>query len=135
MSERGGRKADRCDGSQSNLANLVGSGTGVECFANVGANRTLRQSTSGNTELDETECLVVERSGDARLPIGSGWSHIRGLAVLGGIGFTVSLFVTELAFDDPAMADLAKIGIFAGSAIAAVAGYYLLRKAPVPTER
>ena len=78
---------------------------------------------------------LAVRSGVARLPIGSTWSHIRGLAVLGGIGFTVSLFVTGLAFDDPAMADLAKIGIFAGSAIAGVAGYFLLRKAPVPDER
>jgi NhaA family Na+:H+ antiporter len=78
---------------------------------------------------------LAVRFGVARLPIGSTWSHIRGLAVLGGIGFTVSLFVTGLAFDDPAMADLAKIGIFAGSAVAGVTGYFLLRKAPVPDER
>jgi len=78
---------------------------------------------------------LAVRSGVARLSIGTTWSHIRGLAMLGGIGFTVSLFVTGLAFDDPAMADLAKIGIFAGSAIAGVTGYFLLRKAPVPDER
>jgi NhaA family Na+:H+ antiporter len=72
---------------------------------------------------------VAVRSGGGRLPVGSTWSHVRGLAVLGGIGFTVSLFVTGLAFDDPAMADLAKIGIFAGSAIAGVVGYLLLRRA------
>ena len=78
---------------------------------------------------------LAVRSGVARLPIGTTWSHIRGLAMLGGIGFTVSLFVTGLAFDDPAMADLAKIGIFAGSAVAGVTGYFLLRKAPVPDER
>lgn len=77
---------------------------------------------------------LAVRSGVGRLPISSTWANIRGLAMLGGIGFTVSLFVTGLAFDDPAMADLAKIGIFAGSAIAAVAGYFLLRKAPSPTE-
>ena len=73
---------------------------------------------------------LAVRFGVARLPIGSTWSHIRGLAVLGGIGFTVSLFVTGLAFDDPALADLAKIGIFAGSAVAGVTGYLLLRRAP-----
>ena len=78
---------------------------------------------------------LAVRSGVARLPIGSTWAHIRGLAMLGGIGFTVSLFVTGLAFDDPAMADLSKIGIFAGSAIAGVTGYLLLRKVPVPDER
>ncbi len=75
------------------------------------------------------------RSGVGRLPIGSTWSHIRGLAMLGGVGFTVSLFVTGLAFDDPVMADLAKIGIFAGSAVAAVVGYFLLRRVPLPDER
>ena len=73
---------------------------------------------------------LAVRFGVARLPIGSTWSHIRGLAVLGGIGFTVSLFVTGLAFDDPAMADLAKIGIFAGSAVAGAIGYFLLRRPP-----
>ena len=73
---------------------------------------------------------LAVRFGVARLPIGSTWSHIRGLAVLGGIGFTVSLFVTGLAFDDPAMADLAKIGIFAGSAVAGAIGYFLLRRSP-----
>ena len=77
---------------------------------------------------------LAVRFGIAQLPTGATWSHIRGLAILGGIGFTVSLFVTGLAFDDPAMADLAKIGIFVGSAIAGVTGYLLLRKAPAPDE-
>ena len=76
---------------------------------------------------------LAVRFGVARLPIGSTWSHIRGLAVLGGIGFTVSLFVTGLAFDDPAMADLAKIGIFAGSAVAGVTGSSSFEEPPRPT--
>jgi Na+/H+ antiporter NhaA len=46
---------------------------------------------------------------------------------LAGIGFTVSLFVTGLAFMDPALTDLAKIGIFAGSGIAGIIGYLILR--------
>lgn len=63
----------------------------------------------------------------ARLPDGVRWGHICGLAVLGGTGFTVSLFITDLAFDDQALVDLSKVGILVGSASAAVLGFLLLR--------
>jgi NhaA family Na+:H+ antiporter len=62
-----------------------------------------------------------------RLPRNTTWTHVFGVAGLAGIGFTVSLFVTSLAFEDPALTDLAKIGIFAGSGIAGLAGYLVLR--------
>jgi Na+:H+ antiporter, NhaA family len=52
-----------------------------------------------------------------------------GLSALAGIGFTVSLFVTELAFTQEAFADVAKIGIFAGSAVAGVVGSAILLRA------
>ena len=55
------------------------------------------------------------------------WAHIAGLALVAGIGFTVSLFITGLAFDDPANADLAKLGIFAGSVVSGVLGFLVLR--------
>ena len=64
----------------------------------------------------------------ARLPDGVAWGHVGGLAVLGGTGFTVALFVTGLAFSDPVLVDLSKIGIFVGSLTAAVGGYALLRR-------
>ena len=55
-----------------------------------------------------------------------------GIGVLAGIGFTVSLFIAELAFRSSAVAliltDEAKIGIFLGSAIAGVAGYFVMRR-------
>ena len=60
-------------------------------------------------------------------PKGTGWADIVGLSALAGIGFTVSLFITELAFDDPVLTDEAKIGIFIGSAVAGILGYLLLR--------
>ena len=53
--------------------------------------------------------------GLARLPDGVGWGHVAGAAQLAGIGFTVSLFVTELAFDDPGMITAAKLAILFAS--------------------
>jgi NhaA family Na+:H+ antiporter len=70
---------------------------------------------------------LAVRLGLGRLPRHTTWTHIFGLAALAGIGFTVSLFVTGLAFMDPALTDLAKIGIFAGSGIAGIIGYLILR--------
>ena len=69
-----------------------------------------------------------------RLPKRTGWPQIIGLAALAGIGFTVSLFVTELAFTDELISDKAKIGIFIGSTVAGVIGYLLLRSSPTPQE-
>jgi len=61
------------------------------------------------------------------LPNRTTMKTILGLGTLAGVGFTVSLFVTELAFSDPILTDEAKLGIFLGSTIAAVAGYLALR--------
>jgi NhaA family Na+:H+ antiporter len=55
------------------------------------------------------------------------WRHIIGLAAVAGIGFTVSLFVSDLAFRAHDLADLAKTGIFLGSALAGILGYLILR--------
>ena len=66
-------------------------------------------------------------SASARCPTGARWPQIVGVAVLGGIGFTVSLFVSNLAFDaTPALADDAKIGVLTASVIAALAGTAIL---------
>lgn len=62
----------------------------------------------------------------AELPSGLDWRHIMGAGMLGGIGFTVSLFVTGLAFDAEQLTRDAKIGIFAASILSAVAGVLFL---------
>jgi NhaA family Na+:H+ antiporter len=62
------------------------------------------------------------RGGWGRLPDGVAHAHVWGLAMLGGIGFTVSLFIAQLAYDDPAAIATAKIGILAASVIAALLG-------------
>ncbi|MGH8872235.1 MAG: Na+/H+ antiporter NhaA [Acidimicrobiia bacterium] len=76
--------------------------------------------------------LVAVRTGLGRLPTGTGWSHIVGLAAVGGIGFTVALFVAGLAFGDSALNDLAKVGIFGGSLLAGLIGLAVLSRARTP---
>ena len=65
------------------------------------------------------------RLGMTRLPDGLNWKVIVGAGCLGGIGFTMSLFVAGLAFDQDLL-DEGKIGILAGSAISAILGCLLL---------
>ncbi|MEJ2684755.1 MAG: Na+/H+ antiporter NhaA [Candidatus Sulfobium sp.] len=60
------------------------------------------------------------------LPAGVTWAHIFGTGILGGIGFTMSLFITELSFRQPAMMDYAKVGVLLGSIGAGVTGLLYL---------
>jgi Na+:H+ antiporter, NhaA family len=69
---------------------------------------------------------VACRSGVARLPPGAEWRDILGAGALGGIGFTVSIFVASLAFRGETL-DLAKLGVLGGSVISAAIGLALLR--------
>jgi len=73
--------------------------------------------------------FIAVRSGFARLPAGTSWTHVVGLAAVAGIGFTVALFVANLAFTDPALDELAKVGIFAGSLVAGLVGALFLSRA------
>ncbi|MGI8528807.1 MAG: Na+/H+ antiporter NhaA [Geodermatophilaceae bacterium] len=68
----------------------------------------------------------------AVLPADTRWVHIAGAAALGGIGFTVSLFIAGLAFADPALADAAKLAILAASVAAAVVGAGILLSSRTP---
>jgi len=62
------------------------------------------------------------KTGIASLPQEVRWSHIFGGAMLGGIGFTMSLFLSELSFSDPHIIDFARIAILAGSILSALFG-------------
>jgi NhaA family Na+:H+ antiporter len=76
--------------------------------------------------------FITVKTGLGRLPEGTNWLHIVGLSVVGGIGFTVSLFIASLAFEDPEVNELAKVGILAGSLLAGALGSaVLLRARPV----
>ena len=65
----------------------------------------------------------------ASLPAGVSWAQLHAMSLLAAIGFTMSLFIGNLAFIDPAQIDAVKIGVLAGSTIAALAGYLLLNRA------
>jgi Na+:H+ antiporter, NhaA family len=67
------------------------------------------------------------KSGIAQLPRGVGWGTLLGCACLAGIGFTMSLFIAMLAFDETASVNAAKSGILAGSLLAGIAGAIVLR--------
>ncbi len=66
------------------------------------------------------------RLGFGDLPSGSSWRQVYGVAILGGIGFTMSLFIGTLAFPDPAYAAPVRVGVLLGSFASAFAGYALL---------
>jgi len=70
------------------------------------------------------------RAGIAALPAGVGWDRIVGASALAGIGFTVSLFIIELAYSDERLIAAAKTGVLAGSVLAALIGGTLLTLLP-----
>lgn len=71
---------------------------------------------------------LATKLGIGRLPDGITPRHIIGVAGIAGIGFTVSIFVAGLAFNDPAATDQAKIGVLVASAIAAAVGSVILMR-------
>lgn len=70
--------------------------------------------------------LTAIRSGLSEMPRGATVSQLFGTAVLGGIGFTMSLFIGTLAFPDPSRAAELRIGVLTGSLISALVGYLVL---------
>lgn len=70
---------------------------------------------------------IASRLGIVALPSGISWLHMAGVALVGGIGFTVAIFVAGLAFEDHNMVDTAKLGILGASLVAGLVGYCVLR--------
>ncbi len=71
---------------------------------------------------------LAVKFGIGRLPANTTWDHVFGVSLLAGIGFTVALFIAGLAFPGhPELADIAKVGIFAGSLASGLFGYGWLR--------
>ena len=71
--------------------------------------------------------FIAVKTGIANLPKAVNWRSLLGYGFLAGIGFTMSLFIAMLAFDDASLVDAAKRGIIAGSVLAGIAGAVMLR--------
>ncbi|HNQ94548.1 MAG TPA: Na+/H+ antiporter NhaA, partial [Anaerolineales bacterium] len=72
--------------------------------------------------------LLAIRMGWSRLPTGVSWRHIIGAGFLGGIGFTMSIFITLLAFSDPQTIQSSKITVLLTSLLSGAIGYLILNK-------
>ena len=72
-------------------------------------------------------CLLTTWLGISRLPEDLTWRHIIGAGFLGGIGFTMSIFITLLAFNDPDLIQSSKIAVLLTSLLAGMTGYVILR--------
>ena len=66
-------------------------------------------------------------SGICAMPRGATWAQIYGLSLLCGIGFTMSLFIGVLAFDDPIIGAQVRLAVLCASGLAAVCGYSVLK--------
>lgn len=80
-------------------------------------------------------CVAGVRLGLCRLPVDLGWRHVVGAGLLGGIGFTMSIFVTNLAFGgDAGLVNDAKMAILCASLVAGAAGCAWLRASSAPRD-
>ena len=73
---------------------------------------------------------LAVKAGLAKRPAGANWPQVYGVALLCGIGFTMSLFIGGLAFASPEQTGAVKLGVLAGSVASALAGLVVLRLAP-----
>ena len=80
-------------------------------------------------------CWLAVKTGLATLPPGVGMRHVYGLSCLAGIGFTMSLFIGNLAFADADSIAAVKLGVLGGSLVSALAGIAVLRFATRPAAK
>lgn len=93
---------------------------------------TLTLSISGGLVLGKIIGILLfsfltVKLGLSALPNNVEWKHILGAGMLGGIGFTMSLFISSLAYESADLLNQAKLGILLGSFVAAVGGYIYLK--------
>ncbi len=72
-------------------------------------------------------CWIAVKLGFAKLPEGANWCQIYGVACLTGVGFTMSLFIGTLAFDDASLLNGVRLGVLMGSIASGILGFVLLR--------
>lgn len=103
----------RIEITQSTLGDAVSSSLGLGIIAGLVVGKPLGIVTAA---------WLAQRSGLASLPNGCNMRHILGVGAVAGVGFTVSLFITELAFDDPTLVADAKLAVLVGSVAAGLVG-------------
>jgi NhaA family Na+:H+ antiporter len=74
-------------------------------------------------------CKLAVKTGIAPLPHGVNWLLMGAVGLLAGIGFTVSIFISSLAFEEPAQLMEAKTAVLVASLVAGLGGYFTLRHA------
>ncbi len=70
--------------------------------------------------------IAMVKLGFARLPYGANYLHIYGISCLAGVGFTMSLFIGGLSFDDPDLMNQVRVGVLSGSILSGILGYTAL---------
>lgn len=112
-------------------------------FANAGVVLGSNESIIGNVSLAVALGLLLGKFlgiyiftwgsiklGMARMPEGMNWKNLTGVSLLGGIGFTVSLFIANLSFaeESPTLLNQAKFGVLLGTILSGLLGYIVLNK-------
>lgn len=72
-------------------------------------------------------CVIAIKLGISRMPAGINWVQLWGVSLLAAIGFTMSLFIGNLAFDTPEQAAAVRVGVLSGSIVSAICGFLVLR--------
>lgn len=80
-------------------------------------------------------CWIIVRLKWSELPRNVNWHKLTGIGFLAGIGFTMSIFIAMLAFNNPAMQDMAKVSVLSASLISMIVGYIWLLNCKTETER
>lgn len=78
--------------------------------------------------------FAMVKMGLARMPSGANWAQIYGIACLAGIGFTMSLFIGSLSYDDASLMNQVRMGVLSGSIVSGVLGYAALMLASAPKQ-
>lgn len=79
-------------------------------------------------------CWLAVKLKITRLPGSMNWSQVAGAGILAGIGFTMSIFITLLAFPDPVIVQNSKLAILFASFVAGIAGFFIIRRATAKVE-